>query len=226
MTEEKNIGKNLYKNYTYKHDWSSQWRGLQQKGFIGRDDKFHTTEYYLAYGSNLNLGQLAHRCPDAKHVGNVTVDDWQLVFRGVADIEPAVGKKLVAGIFKISKQDEIALDRYEGYPNLYYKDFMDMQLDGQPIKVMYYRMHKSGIARPSDYYYKTILQGFMDCGLDISVLAEAYNHTLANITTDPSGHHFPKRKGKSPVKKENASTGIIQRFRDQLNKKHKAHKGG
>ena len=51
---------------------------------------------YIAYGSNLNLPQMAKRCPAAKVVGTSEIKDYALVFRGsghgaVATIEPCVG---------------------------------------------------------------------------------------------------------------------------------------
>ena len=53
--------------------------------------------FYLAYGSNLNLEQMAHRCPTAKPVGPVVLKDYQLLFRGghggsVATVELFKGK--------------------------------------------------------------------------------------------------------------------------------------
>ena len=48
---------------------------------------------YFAYGSNINLDQMAYRCPDAKVVGPVTLEGWELLFRGsgVATIGPKEG---------------------------------------------------------------------------------------------------------------------------------------
>ena len=40
--------------------------------------------YYFAYGSNMNLGQMRFRCPDAEVVGNVRLEDYRLAFRGRA----------------------------------------------------------------------------------------------------------------------------------------------
>ena len=34
--------------------------------------------YYFAYGSNMNLGQMRFRCPDAEVVGNVRLEDIQV----------------------------------------------------------------------------------------------------------------------------------------------------
>ena len=37
---------------------------------------------YTAYGSNLNLSQMAMRCPTAKLVGIGTIQDYELQFKG------------------------------------------------------------------------------------------------------------------------------------------------
>lgn len=35
---------------------------------------------YIAYGSNLNLEQMAHRCPTAQVVGASMLKNWRLMF--------------------------------------------------------------------------------------------------------------------------------------------------
>ena len=42
---------------------------------------------YIAYGSNLNLEQMAHRCPTAKVVGTAVMRNWRLFFCGAATVE-------------------------------------------------------------------------------------------------------------------------------------------
>ena len=37
---------------------------------------------YIAYGSNLNLRQMAHGCPTAEVVGKSLLRGWRLMFRG------------------------------------------------------------------------------------------------------------------------------------------------
>ena len=51
---------------------------------------------YIAYGSNLNLPQMAFRCPTAKVVGASEIKGYELLFRGgrkgaVATVEPLEG---------------------------------------------------------------------------------------------------------------------------------------
>jgi len=41
---------------------------------------------YIAYGSNLNLKQMAHRCPTAKVVGTAMLHNWRLAFYSVATV--------------------------------------------------------------------------------------------------------------------------------------------
>ena len=72
--------------------------------------------FYLAYGSNLNLEQMAHRCPTAKVVGTTTLKDYALLFRGqhggaVATVEPCKGSEVPCLVWEITPADEQALDR-------------------------------------------------------------------------------------------------------------------
>ena len=41
---------------------------------------------YIAYGSNINLEQMAHRCPNSKVVSTEMMQGYELEFRGVATI--------------------------------------------------------------------------------------------------------------------------------------------
>ena len=50
-------------------------------------------KYYLAYGSNLNIRQMALRCPTAKAVGTAVIKDYELLFKGSkADKEKSTEK--------------------------------------------------------------------------------------------------------------------------------------
>ena len=49
-------------------------------------------QLYIAYGSNINLEQMAYRCPHSKVVGTSEIKDYELEFRGVATIVPSLTK--------------------------------------------------------------------------------------------------------------------------------------
>lgn len=134
---------------------------------------------YLAYGSNLNLEQMAMRCPTAKVVGATELKNYRLLFRGsraaaVATVEPMKGRSVPALIWKIAPADEAALDRYEGFPYFYRKETVRVKLDGKTVSVMVYVMNEGyPFGKPSCYYYSVILEGYGSAGFDAEVLRDA-----------------------------------------------------
>ncbi len=136
-------------------------------------------KYYIAYGSNLNKAQMAIRCPDAVPVCSALLENMTLVFKGnargcgVATVEPMIGSDVPIGVWRISNDDEKALDRYEGYPYLYIKKTVRIHVDGREVKAMIYIMTLGHvIVPPSEGYYNTIAQGYRDFGFDEKALAE------------------------------------------------------
>jgi len=142
---------------------------------------------YLAYGSNLNLEQMAYRCPNATVIGTAVLSGYRLVFRGgrhsgVATIEQEQGSAVPVLLWEITKRCEQALDRYEGYPHLYRKEQLTVDLDGQEVRAMAYVMNEGPPpAMPGAYYYATILHGYRDCGFDEAILKEAVMRTTESV---------------------------------------------
>lgn len=133
---------------------------------------------YVAYGSNLNLAQMARRCPTAKVVGIGNLKDYQLTFRRVATIEPEKGAKTPVGVWEITPKDEKALDIYEGYPSYYRKETVTVEMqDGTEKQAMVYIMNAGEPMMPPTGYYETILQGYGDVGLDPKHLQAALDDT-------------------------------------------------
>ena len=134
---------------------------------------------YLAYGSNLNLEQMANRCPRAKVVGNSKINGYRLLFRGahagaVATIEPFKGESVPVLAWEITPADEAALDRYEGWPFLYRKETIKVRLNGKTVQAMVYIMNEGRpLGQPSCYYYSTILDGYKSAGFDVEILRKA-----------------------------------------------------
>lgn len=126
-------------------------------------------KYYIAYGSNLNMEQMLHRCPGAAVIGKTWLEGYRLTFRGihsgagVANIEPRVGSRVPVGIWRITKRDELALDRYEGFPWLYYKQEFSLVVDGNRLTAMAYIMTPGRPwASPNVMYLRTIRKGYLD----------------------------------------------------------------
>ena len=139
---------------------------------------------YIAYGSNLNLRQMANRCPDAVPIGTAMLKDWQLTFRGVATLEKVEGAAAPVGIWRITKDCEKALDRYEGYPSLYRKEYLEIEHNGDKVEVMVYLMNNGLPCMPSKYYLETIAEGYEDIGLDTVHLTQALAYTKDRMSAN------------------------------------------
>lgn len=156
---------------------------------------------YLAYGSNLNQTQMAFRCPTAEVVGTSELKGYELLFRGgrigaVATVEPKEGGSVPVLLWKIRKEDEEALDRYEGYPRLYGKQMLQVELEGKEVSAMGYIMtpgHELGV--PSDGYADIIWEGYDQCGLDTKPLEDAINRAYAAVSGQESGRGGQEQAG-------------------------------
>lgn len=137
---------------------------------------------YIAYGSNLNLEQMAGRCPSAKAVGRGEIKDYELLFRGcresaVATVEPKKGASVPVLIWDIGPEDERNLDVYEGYPRLYGKEDLTVQTENGFESIMAYTMtegHEIGV--PSLHYLDTIAKGYLESGFDLNTLMNSVSH--------------------------------------------------
>jgi len=133
------------------------------------------TKLYLAYGSNLHRGQMRQRCPNAVALGSMLLHDARLVFRGVADVEYAPGEQVPVGLWRITAQDEAALDRYEGVGSgAYIKETVELS-DGR--EALIYVMTSSGIAPPSEYYVDILRKGYRQFEMDTAFLDRALKHS-------------------------------------------------
>ena len=141
------------------------------------------TKLYLAYGSNLKLGQMAHRCPDSQVAGKAELPGYRLVFRGrpgnaLATIEESEGRTVPVLLWRVSVQDEALLDRYEGYPYYYDKVQIPVKLGGKTVSAMAYVMQPGfDLNKPSPSYLHTIREGYRAAGFDQAVLDQALEET-------------------------------------------------
>lgn len=139
---------------------------------------------YIAYGSNLNLPQMAFRCPTAKVVGASEIKDYELLFHGghrgaVATVEPLKDSSVPVLLWKLKDRDLQALDCYEGYPHLYRKEILPVELKGKAVPAMVYIMNDGHpFGAPSDYYLNTILEGYRSAGFDTDFLDRAVEKSI------------------------------------------------
>ena len=91
-------------------------------------------------------------------------------------IEPKQGCTVPVAVWSVSERDELALDRYEGYPHFYYKTELELPLaeTGKKLTAFVYIMHeerKLGI--PTSAYIRTCVDGYHQFGFDLKHLRKA-----------------------------------------------------
>jgi hypothetical protein len=127
------------------------------------------SKLYFAYGSNLNMRQMRWRCPKAQPVGKFKLNGVRLVFRGVADVADEPGASCWGGLWLITPECEVALDRYEGFRpddpehGMYRKVTFPLRKPWEGFtEGMFYQMNSTGIMPPSISYLRCIEEGYRD----------------------------------------------------------------
>ena len=146
---------------------------------------------YLAYGSNLNVEQMAQRCPGAVPVGLVDLPDHKLVFRGshsghYLSVDPCPGSSVTCVAWMLGKGHEAALDRYEGYPLFYDKARASLpvrSLDGQAsfgkMRCMWYALPTDApMGPPYQAYTRACAEGYRYFGLSEDILKQAIRRSV------------------------------------------------
>jgi len=144
-----------------------------------------TKRLNIAYGSNLNLEQMARRCPTAKIYGKGILKGYRLLFQGspgnaYATIEPYKGGEVPVLVWELQPEDEQSLDRYEGFPHFYYKDDLKVELEsGETVTAMVYIMtdkikDRIHLNLPSQRYLNIVAAGYKSAGFDTDIIEAAF----------------------------------------------------
>ena len=144
---------------------------------------------YLAYGSNLNIPQMARRCPTARIYGTAEISNYELLYKGsktgaYLTIEIKKGGKVPVAVWEVTPADERNLDMYEGFPNFYYKKNIKVNvktIDGKTKKTeaFVYIMHEDRkLAEPSIHYVRCCEEGYRSFKFDLKYLNKAYERSV------------------------------------------------
>ena len=133
--------------------------------------------YYLAYGSNMNLPWMAECCQAAQFVAKTNLQNYALEFRGRDNVYATIFKKedsfVPVVVWQVDQADELRLDKYEDYPNLYYKEYLPIEVDGQIVEAMVYIMQDFPKGQPQKEYYEMIEVAYQAQGFDTDILKKA-----------------------------------------------------
>ena len=143
---------------------------------------------FAAYGAGLNRTEMAKHCPTAKLIDSAVLKNYRLSFRGskagaLATIEKARGGSVPTLLWEISPQDEAAIDRWIGVPELYRKATIKVRRDGILVDVLIYILNSGKPQnKPSAFYYSTLLEGYRAAGFDAKILKAAVRNEDPNAS--------------------------------------------
>ncbi len=137
---------------------------------------------YLAYGSNMDTAHMRRMCPSACLLGAMWLDGFRLAFRstdGITDVtlEPCETGRVPAVLWEITTANEAALDEYEEYPRLYFKQTVSVCINGQPADAMVYLLNGGEPTATQPDYMALIRQGYAEAGFDPALLEAALDQS-------------------------------------------------
>lgn len=135
---------------------------------------------YFAYGANINVEDMAFRCPNARAIGAFDLRDWQLEFYTHATIEQKPGAVTSGVIWNLTEECEAMLDRFEGYPTYYTKRTWCQ--DGHWF--FFYEMTSPKSGTPSIGYIQGITEGYHTWKLPPKLLKEAVDRSYNTYSYD------------------------------------------
>ena len=152
--------------------------------------------YCIAYGSNLNVGQMETRCPTARPLGTAVLKDRRLSFKGsktgaYLTIDHCPGAETPVAVWEVSDSDILRLDRYEGYPGFYDREEVWITYRGlrthrqRTVKAFVYVMTGDRtVGIPSNGYMRTCLEGYDAFGFSRRYLFEAYTCCIEEVRNE------------------------------------------
>lgn len=145
-------------------------------------------KYMVAYGMNTNLYEMQYRCPKAKSLGAVTLQDHKFAFRTHADVQPSRGDTVECVLWSITADCEAALDRLEGFPHYYKKKNVIVQHGDKKITAMIYYMadtRSDSLSYPGEHYARMLFEGYTDHGISHAQIDHALDEIDAYYAANP-----------------------------------------
>ena len=130
----------------------------------------------------MNQEFMAKICPGAEVKSKSWLRDYRLVFQGIryshASVIPEKGQNVPVLLWRITQQDEAALDSYNGVETGYHeKKYLPVEYNGEIVNALAYIMKPRNFGEPRDYYLEIIAQAYKDLNLPIVILNNAVHQS-------------------------------------------------
>ena len=130
---------------------------------------------YFAYGSNMDAGEMARRCPGATLIGLGALAGFRFLInsRGVATITPHPGSRVHGVLWSLNSGHLRALDRYEGvHHGLYSRTRVPVRAPTGAVDAWVYIAADSTRGSPRPGYLEGVVTAARRAGLPADYIAE------------------------------------------------------
>ena len=161
----------FYRIYSGYKEFSLSYEPLFKGLFEAWELRDNTDEYvlYVAYGTNLIIDEMKNRCPKSFPLGKGIIKDYKLVFNCFADIRESMRDSVQVGVWAIHKHDLKNLDYYEGYPSLYNKKNITVNINNTVKEALVYFMVDNKTENPP---YASVIERTKQGYKDFNIMVE------------------------------------------------------
>lgn len=137
---------------------------------------------YFAFGSNLDLAQMARRCPGARAVEVASLPGFELAFAGyspswrgsVATVRERSRGSVRGLLYALDDRDFAALDRFEGHPSVYLRHYVWVRPRGaRKLQRVETYLLDAELGEPSREYLEQIARAYRELGFPLAPLLSA-----------------------------------------------------
>jgi gamma-glutamylcyclotransferase (GGCT)/AIG2-like uncharacterized protein YtfP len=154
---------------------------------------------HFAYGSNMHLGLMRARCPDACVIGRAVLSDHRFVITrdGYASVTPAQGGVVHGLLWRLSPRDLAALNAYENIDaGLFRRVLLSVQADDRSAKALVYIGRSGAPGRPRAGYMELVATAAREAGLPSDYVAdlERLRALPGRAAIAPNGVRYEQRR--------------------------------
>ena len=152
---------------------------MSAKSQLQKTLRYKRKNYYFAYGSNMNFGQMKQRCKNVKHAGQADMPGWAFIIneRGVANIVRDDESVVEGCLWEVTDYHLDQLDLYEGAKFYQYSHVVApvaSDIAGRLVKAHMYIdfCNTTGNFWPKIGYGDKVFKGAVDNGLSLKYIEE------------------------------------------------------
>jgi gamma-glutamylcyclotransferase (GGCT)/AIG2-like uncharacterized protein YtfP len=154
---------------------------------------------HFAYGSNMHVGLMRARCPDACVLGRAVLRHHRFVITrdGYASVTAARGGVVHGLLWRISLRDLAALDAYENIEaGLFCRALRSVQAHGRSVKAIVYIGRSGAPGRARAGYMELVATAAREAGLPCDYVAglERFSALPGRAAVAPNGVRYEQRR--------------------------------